>query len=333
MTAKYLFLLQSTDLLGRMKFLVDLDDRTPRDSRRTRIFAVIQALFVTVLWSSSFVIIKIGLEDIPPLTFAGLRYSIASLILLMLILAQPKMRSSLRGRSRRWWGILFLYGCIYITATQGTQFLGLFYLPAITFSLLLNMTPIIVLIAAIPWLGEKPSTIETILVLLSIFGVILYFYPLDFVGISILGLIISIISLLANSAAAVIGRAINRTLDTPALVVTGVMMSIGAFFLMLFGLTIETIPPLSLISWVYILWLAVANTALAFTLWNKAMQVLRAVDMALINSTMMPQIVILSIIFLNELPGLLDWMGLILLGFSVAAVQYLQTRRMNKLEE
>ncbi|OLS31010.1 MAG: hypothetical protein ThorAB25_05970 [Candidatus Thorarchaeota archaeon AB_25] len=316
-----------------MNLLIDVEERSPQDSRRTRIIAVIQALFVTVLWSSSFVVIKFGLEDIPPLTFAGLRYSIASVILLTLILAQPKIRSSLLGRSRRWWGMLFLYGCIYITATQGTQFLGLFYLPAITFSLLLNLTPIIVLLTAIPLLGEKPSTVETVLVLAGIFGVFLYFYPLDFVGVSIIGLIIGLISLLANSASALIGRAINRARDTPSLVVTGIMMSVGSIFLLLFGLATEPLAPLSFTSWFYILWLAVANTALAFTLWNRAMRVLRAVDMTLINSTMMPQIVILSIIFLGEYPEPLDWVGLILLAISVGAVQYLQTKHMNNSKD
>ena len=316
-----------------MNLLIDVEERSPQDSRRTRIIAVIQALFVTVLWSSSFVVIKFGLEDIPPLTFAGLRYSIALVILLTLILAQPKIRSSLLGRSRRWWGMLFLYGCIYITATQGTQFLGLFYLPAITFSLLLNLTPIIVLLTAIPLLGEKPSTVETVLVLAGIFGVFLYFYPLDFVGVSIIGLIIGLISLLANSASALIGRAINRARDTPSLVVTGIMMSVGSIFLLLFGLATEPLAPLSFTSWFYILWLAVANTALAFTLWNRAMRVLRAVDMTLINSTMMPQIVILSIIFLGEYPEPLDWVGLILLAISVGAVQYLQTKHMNNSKD
>jgi drug/metabolite transporter (DMT)-like permease len=49
--------------------------------------------------------------------------------------------------------------------------------------------------------------------------------------------------------------------------------------------------------------------------------------MTLINSTMMPQIVILSIIFLNEFPQLLDWIGIAILAFSVTTVQYLQTKR------
>ncbi len=300
-----------------------------QETKRARIFAVIQALFVTVLWSSSFVIIKFGLEDIPPLTFAGLRYSIASLILMGLILSQTQMRLSIKSRPRKWWGMLILYGLIYITATQGTQFLGLFFLPAITFSLILNMTPIIVLLLSVPSLGERPSFLEISLILLSISGVLLYFYPLDFVGVSILGLVIAFVSLLANSFSAIIGRAINRARDSPALVVTGVMMSVGSIFLMLFGLTMEPIAPLSVLSWFYILWLAVVNTALAFYLWNRAMRVLRAIDMTLINSTMMPQIVILSLFFLGEYPNYLDWIGLIILAICVTAVQVLQTANAN----
>jgi len=308
---------------------MELEQSDSQNIRRTRAIAIVQALFVTVLWSSSFIVIKFGLEDIPPLTYAGLRYSIASLILLALILAQSKMRDSVRGRSRRWWLMLVIYGCVYIAATQGTQFLGLYYLPAITFSLLLNLTPIIVLMLAIPWLSETPSRIETLLILLGIFGVLLYFYPLDFVGVSIIGLIIGLLSLLSNSVSSVLGRAINRAKDTPSLVVTGIMMSVGSFFLVVTALLTEPVSPLSITSWIYILWLAVANTALAFTLWNRSLRVLRAIDMTLINSTMMPQIVILSIIFLGEYPNLLDWIGLIILAISVSAVQILQTKKMN----
>ena len=42
--------------------------------------AVLQALLVTFLWSTSWMLIKIGLHGIPALTFAGLRYSLAFLV-------------------------------------------------------------------------------------------------------------------------------------------------------------------------------------------------------------------------------------------------------------
>jgi drug/metabolite transporter (DMT)-like permease len=299
-------------------------------SSQSRIIPVIQACFVTVLWSSSWVIIKFGLEEIPPLIFAGLRYTIASVILLFLIASQSKVRKQLRRRSRRWWITLAIYGMIFITATQGTQFLALKYLPAIPFSLLLNLTPIIVLATATLWLRETPTPAEYFFIFLSLVGVIVYFYPLDLAGLSILGLMIGIASLLSNSASSIIGRAINRIQDTPAIIVTGISMSFGAIVLLVFGLLTEALNPLSLVSWISILWLAIINTALAFTLWNGAMRELRAIDTTLINSTMMPQIVLLSIVFLGEFPDMMEWVGLILLAIGITAVQVLQVRRKEK---
>ena len=48
--------------------------------------SMLQALFVTFLWSTSWVLIKFSLEEIPALTFAGLRYALAFLLLLPLVL-------------------------------------------------------------------------------------------------------------------------------------------------------------------------------------------------------------------------------------------------------
>jgi len=307
-----------------------LDSPVPQDSRRTRIIAVVQALFVTTLWSSSFIIIKFGLGEIPPVTYAALRYAFGSLILIVLIIGQKEMRGELRNRSKRWWSSLVFYGIIYIAITQGAQFLGLLYLPAITFSLVLNMTPLLVLLLAIPWIGEKPNKLESGLVVLGIAGVLLYFFPLDFVGVSIIGLVIAFVSLLTNAMSSIVGRAVNRRRDASPLIITGIMMSVGSVFLLAFSLMIEPLTPLSPISWLNILWLAFVNTALAFTLWSRSQRVLRAIDMTLINSTMMPQIVILSIIFLGEFPEFLDWIGIGILTISVTAVQYLQTKRAEK---
>jgi drug/metabolite transporter (DMT)-like permease len=41
-----------------------------------RATATLVARLVTLLWSSSYILVKIGLQSLPPLTFAGLRYFI-----------------------------------------------------------------------------------------------------------------------------------------------------------------------------------------------------------------------------------------------------------------
>jgi len=87
--------------------------------------AALQALFVTFLWSTSWVLIKWGLEEIPPLTFAGLRYAMAACILLP---GLWRRRAELKTLSCDHWIQLLLLGLLFYALTQGGQFLTLKYL-------------------------------------------------------------------------------------------------------------------------------------------------------------------------------------------------------------
>ena len=308
----------------------DENETETRSSFRTYLMAVILALVVTTLWASSWVIIKFGLEDIPPITFAGLRYGLAAAILLGLILANKESRSAAMRQHRRWWLAIAGYGIIFVTVTQGTQFVALNLLPAITVSLILNLTPIVVLLLSVGLLRERPSLDQIGFIFLGIIGIVAYFYSKDLGEVVLFGVLVTVVGLLANSLSAVVGRAINRSRTAPALTITGISMTFGAAILLIWGIVIEGVPALSLTSWIYIIWLSVVNTALAFTLWNKGMQYLRAVDMSLIQSTMMPQIIILSVIFLGEIPTILDWIALSLIAVSVLLVQVSQARRVKQ---
>ncbi len=297
------------------------------EEKRAHALAVAQAFFVTILWSSSWVIIKFGLEEIPPLTFAGLRYFIAAVILLAAIAVRPQSRSAVKSLSASQAWQLAGYGLVYITVTMGAQFVGLTLLPAITVSLLLNMTPLIVLILGVFMLKEVPTARQIGWVLVGICGVLLYFTPLDLGGLQVIGLIVVLVGVLSNSFSSIIGRAINRERRIPVLVVTALSMAIGSLVLLVLGYLFEPSASISALSWFYVAWLSVVNTAVAFNLWHRAMQTLRAVDMSIINGAMLPQIVILSVLFLGELPAMLDWIGLFLIGLSAFFVQFLQARR------
>jgi drug/metabolite transporter (DMT)-like permease len=313
------------------------EDNAPREGQRASAasedsapkkyaLAVIEALLVTVLWSSSWVIIKFGLKDIPPLTFSGLRYSLASLILLGIIMSRREYRNAARRQGLRWWRQIASYGIVFVAITQGTQFVALALLQAITVSLLLNLTPLIVLALGAIFLREVPSRTQVCLIVLAVVGAMLYFYPAGVPASEILGVAVVIVSLVANAVSSVMGRSINRNRAAPALVVTGISMAFGAILLLAVGFITERTAVLSPLSVVYVVWLSVVNTAFAFTLWNNSMQTLRAVDMSIINCTMMPQIVILSIWFLGEMPSLLDWVGLAVLAISVTLMQVIQAR-------
>jgi len=297
-------------------------------------FSVFLAFFVTILWSSSWPIIKFGMKEMPPLIFAGLRYVIASFILLVFVLLRPKYRKELKNLTKRWWLRLISYGLIFYTITQGAQFFGLLYLNAITVSLLLSFTPILVLIFANLVLKERSNFIQLILVLLAIAGALLYFLlnpelvakqflivsgtnqfilppqPIVATSLKVVGLVVVIIGVLANTFSAIYGRSINQAKEVSTVVITAVSMFVGSIVLLITGLIVEDIPHFSLTSIGYILWLSILNTALAFTIWNFAMQKLKALEISIINNTMLFQITILAVIFLGELPTAAQWIGL-----------------------
>jgi drug/metabolite transporter (DMT)-like permease len=275
------------------------------------------------------VIIKFGLEEIPPLTFAGLRYVIAAVLLMITVIGRSDSRHELTSANRRQILTLAGYGFVFVTVTQAAQFVGLDLLPAISVSLLLNMTPLIVLVLGIVLLREVPTYRQIGWILIGIAGVLIYFYPLDLGALQIIGVIVVLIGVVANAFSSIIGRAINKKKELTPLVITSVSMLFGSAVILVTALLFEEIQSISPLSWFYIIWLSVVNTAFAFTLWNRAMQTLRAVDITLINGTMLPQIVILSIFFLGEMPTFLDWIGLVLIALSALIVQAIQARRNN----
>ncbi|MBZ0298783.1 MAG: DMT family transporter, partial [Anaerolineae bacterium] len=145
-----------------------------------RLTAVFQALLVTFIWSVSWVLIKIGLQGIPPLTFAGLRYTLAFGCLLVFGLRSPRVRHELRQLKRGDWRQLIGLGLVFYALTQGAQFAGLVYLPSATLSLLLNLTPVVVAGIGIFTLGERPSRSQVAGIALLVGGVLVYFYPASF---------------------------------------------------------------------------------------------------------------------------------------------------------
>lgn len=286
----------------------------------SHIKAVLQALLVTFLWSTSFVIIKRGLEDIPALTFAALRYSLAFGVILAMAWRSGQL-VMVRNLPRRDWQMLAFLGVICYTITQGTQFLALEKLPATTLSLMLNFSAIAVAFIGIFFLAERPYPLQWFGVAIFVIGVLVYFYPLSFPEAQVIGLVFGVISVVANSVSAVLGRYINREAHLPAQVVTLVSMGIGSFLLLIAAILTQGLPDLSLTNWLIVLWLAVVNTAFTFTLWNHTMRVLSAVESSVINNTMLIQIGLLAWIFLDEAISLQEGIGMIVSMIGILVVQ------------
>jgi drug/metabolite transporter (DMT)-like permease len=287
---------------------------------RTHVVAVLQALFVTFLWATSWVLIKIGLEDIPALTFAGLRYGLATLVLLPFVLRGERL-AALRRLPGRTWRDLIVLGLVWYALTQGAQFLALSYLPAATASLVLSFSPVLVAVGAAAALAERMVLRQWIGIGVYLAGALVYFAPAALPREQFVGLVIAVVGLLANATASVLGRSVNRTATVSPVVVTVVSMAVGSVVLLGTGLTLQGLPALSLQSWAIIAWLAVINTAVAFTLWNATLRHLSAVESSVVNNTMLIQIAILAWLFLGESLSAGQIVGICLAAVGALIVQ------------
>jgi len=134
-------------------------------------------------------------------------------------------------------------------------------------------------------------------------------------------MIVAIVGVLANAGSSLLGRQVNRKGMLSPLLVTFVSMGIGSFLLLVIGTVTQGFGSMGWQDWAIIVWMAVFNTAIAFTLWNRTLRTLTAVESSVINSLMMPQIAILAFVFLGEALSSKEVVGLILVGVGVLIVQ------------
>ena len=289
------------------------------------LFTVLQSLLITFLWSTSFILIKWGLAEIPPITFAGLRYILAFLCFIPFIL-KKKYIAEIRSLTANQWRKLIVLGFVFYTFTQGTQFLGLSLLPAVSVSLMLNFTPLIVAILGLTLLNESPSLLQWSGAIIFIVGIIFYFYPISFSGNQGIGLAVMTVGVLANSGSSILGRDINRNKDISPIVVTFISMGVGAIILLIIGIAMKGIPSISPMNWIFLLWLAVINTAFAFTLWNHTLRTLAAMESSIINGTMLIQIALLAWFFIDEKITLQEGIGMAIAAIGAVLVQIKRNR-------
>ncbi len=113
--------------------------------------AVVAMVGVNIIWGAAFPITKPALASIPPFTFALLRFALALLVLLAL--AGREALALLRGPDRR---RLWTMGALGFCAAQLAQTVALRLSPASDISILSAVTPLLIVLLAWPWLGERP---------------------------------------------------------------------------------------------------------------------------------------------------------------------------------
>lgn len=168
--------------------------------------------------------------------------------------------------------------------------------------------------------NESPIAAQWLGMAVFLAGLLLFFLPQGLDQGSLLGYALAIFTVLANAASSMIGREANHSARISPIVITTVSIGVGGIVMLALGLIFQGLPSISLKAWLAIFWLAGVNTAFAFWLWNKSLQVLTAVESSIINNTMMVQIAILTWMFLEEHVSPLGIVGLALATLGIVFV-------------
>jgi drug/metabolite transporter (DMT)-like permease len=285
--------------------------------RSTRPLALFEALLVTVIWASSFILVKLILPEVGPLTIAGVRYFLAFLILIPMMLRAPQ---SIKQINQRLWLQLALIGLSAYTIGNGALFWGLQYLPATTVSFLMSLSPLLILFSAAIWLNEFPKLLQILGVFVSLIGSVLFFYSGLKPG-EPLGIAITLIGMVGFTAFGILGRDVARQQRTSTLLLTGIPLAIGGGVLLIVGIPLEGWEPISLGTWLMLIWLAIINTAFAYLIYNHALKLLSALEMNIILNLAPLVTALLALTFLGESLSVVQLAGMMIMIIGVILVQ------------
>lgn len=126
---------------------------------------------VCLLWSSTFLFIKLGLSDIPPFTFASIRLAIAVAVLAPLAVVSGGVRTLIARDA----ALLALTGFLLLGVNYGLLFWGAQFIPSGLVAILQSGTPVLAL--AFGWMlsSETVTRLKLGAVILGVAGVTIIF--------------------------------------------------------------------------------------------------------------------------------------------------------------
>jgi drug/metabolite transporter (DMT)-like permease len=219
------------------------------------------------IWGSTWLAIKLGLRDLPPITFAGIRFALAGTVLFAIIwLSRARL-----PRSSRDWILLGYTGLLSITVNYALVFWGEQYISSGLAALLSATVPLFGLPLAHRYLQSEPLTLwKAVGVVSGVLGVAVVFSGELGIGgpIALWASVGIIIAALATAHAGVLVKA-GATHIEPS-VLAGVQMVGGCVPLLIVGIAMEGSPldfdwtPLALACLAY---LTIVGSVIAFLMY------------------------------------------------------------------
>jgi len=223
------------------------------------------ALLVTALWGFNFVVIAVGVRDVPPLLLASLRFVLAAVPAIFFV-KRPAVS----------WGLLAAYGLVLGVGEFGLLFTAIKVgAPAGLSSIILQAQAFFTVLLAVVFLGEKFRWFHGVGLVVSGAGLLLMGWtkaPSGAMTIPWLGLTMLVLAAVMWAAANVLTRKMGQV-DALGLMVWSSLFSPVPLFALSWGLeggdhVVAALAHLTWLSWGALAYLAFLSTLVGYGLWN-----------------------------------------------------------------
>ncbi|MBI3961594.1 MAG: EamA family transporter [Deinococcus sp.] len=276
------------------------------------------AWLVTLIWGSSFILIKLGLEDLTPLFFAALRYWLGGVLLYLFLGARRE--PLFPTLPRRTWGIVVLSGLATYTAGQGLFYTGQTYVSALTGSFFYSLAPLFVLLLGLIHLGRRPGWLQLAGLVVTLVGSGIFFPPAVALE-QWPGVVLMIASNVATGYYLILMRTLREQTKLGAIWLTGTALFTGGGLLFAPAFVFEGLPTLTPRAIVIILWLATVNTALAYTIWNTLLKTVPPFELSVLGNIIPLQTALIGWLLFHQHYRLQQILGLVIVLAGVSLVQ------------
>jgi drug/metabolite transporter (DMT)-like permease len=281
---------------------------------------IVAWLALGVIWGATWVFIKVGLADVPPFTFAAIRFFVAIVPLCVLV----RVRRIPLPRRRADWVLTVVTGLLSFWLSYGLVYWGEARISAGLTAILFTTYPLFGLVFAHVLVEAEPITVRRLTgVVLGVIGVTIIFGEQLAFGApgAAVGSLAVVTAAACAALSSVLIKARGGHLDPAALTVG--QMVVGVIPLALTGLAFEG-GPFTLrwtsMAFVSLAYLAFVGSSLAFVLWYWLIREIRVTTAQLLPFVNTLVAVALGAAVLGEKPG---WRALaggaaILLGLVVS---------------
>jgi len=281
-------------------------------------------LILCGIWGSTWLFIKLGLADLPPITFAGIRFVISCAIIFPIVWLRRQQLPKSRGD----WILLVVTGILSFSLNYGLVFWAEQHITSGLAALLQATMPAFGLILAHIYLpSERITWVKIAGVVLGVCGVgVVFSNQLAISGRQALaGCVAMVLSAFFAAYSNVLVKTHGKDLN-PA-VIASFQMLFGLVPLMIYGLTFEGNPlrfHWTALAVVCLLYLAIVGSVVAFLLYYWLMQNMDVTKTMLISLVTPVVAVILGMLVLDEQ---LNWRTLVGGAMIIAGIGFIVVRQ------